>query len=221
MKSSKLILYKANVVAKWNRRKLNERNRWYKILKIHKMSVFDFFAKKDNAKREEGKLDVLKPQICAELIDDAIIEELSKVNWSQFHTAYGNAENSVPYYLKNIFCANEDVALEATHQLWCSICHQGVNMADAALPSYEILKTSLVKLSDKIRAEVLDIFAAFALCTSKEYFTVPNELVEWEKEIQQKLLRDKSLFRSFEQVNNEYIANTAKLICSYLENQKD
>jgi hypothetical protein len=185
------------------------------------MSLFDFFKRKNNLEVKEERLSVLKPQICVELVDDALLSEISRVNWSHFHTAYGSAENTVPFYLKNIFCSDESIALDATHQLWCSISHQGVNMTDAALPSYEILKSGLIKLGDNVKAEILDIFTAFALCTSKEYFTVPNELVEWEKEVQQKLMRDEDFFRAFKQVSNEYIANAAKVICSYLENQKE
>jgi len=184
------------------------------------MSLFDFLRKK-NKPNNDGKInDILEPQVCSKLVDDEIINEINKINWSEFYTAYGNTENLVPYYLKNTFCTDESVALEAIYQLWCSISHQGVSMTDTALPAYEILKTGLVKLGNNAKAGILNIFAAFALCTSKEYFTVPNELREWEKEIQKKLLRDRNFFRSFEQVNDDYIVAVAKEICGYLENQK-
>ncbi|WP_460549386.1 hypothetical protein [Hymenobacter daeguensis] len=169
---------------------------------------------------EKKESSVMVPKLCQSETPAEVLEMIAKVNWAEFGTAYGNAEYSVPIYLKNIFCTDESVALLAAHQLWCSICHQGVNMADAALPSYEILKTGLVTLSGNLKIEILDIFTGFALCMSKEYITYPNELSAWEKQVQHKLMRDRSLFNSLIDNHNEAISASAKLICEYLDNQK-
>jgi hypothetical protein len=176
--------------------------------------------KKSKNPEENNKSDLLKPKVCVEVANAEVLAEVNKIDWSQFGTAYGNAKDTISYYLKNIFCPNKRIALDATHQLWCSICHQGVNMTNAALPAYEILKRALLELSDDIKVEILDIFVAFALCTSKEYNTVPNELFNWEREIQKKLLRDRRVFHTFEVSDNEEISNMAKTICGYLNNHK-
>jgi hypothetical protein len=183
------------------------------------MSVFDFFRKDKNSGKNE-RPDLLKPKICVEVTNVEILGEIEKIDWLQFGTAYGNAKDTVPYYLKNIFCTDEKTALDAAHQLWCSICHQGVNMTNAALPAYEILRKALLNLNDSIKVEILDIFVTFALCTSQEYNTVPNELFNWEKEIQSKLLRDRNIFETFKASDEEEIAGMAKTLCDYLDNQK-
>jgi hypothetical protein len=183
------------------------------------MSLFDFFGKNKKLV-ENSKSDLLKPKVCVGVTSAEVLIEIDKIDWSQFGTAYGNARDTIPYYLKNIFCPDKRIALDATHQLWCSICHQGVSMTNAALPAYEILKKALLELSNDIKAEILDIFVAFALCTSKEYNTVPNELFGWEREIQKKLLRDRSVFYTFEISEEEELSSMAKIICEYLDNHK-
>ena len=185
------------------------------------MRLFNFLKKKEHSiLLEKEESDIMAPKLCQSETPVEVLEMIAKINWIEFGTAYGNAENTVPIYLKNIFCADESVALLAAHQLWCSICHQGVNMADAALPSYEILKIGLVKLSEKLKIEVLDMFTGFALCTSKEYVTSRNELLGWEKQVQQKLIGDRDLFNSLIGNSNENISACAKLLCQYLDNQK-
>jgi hypothetical protein len=183
------------------------------------MSLFDFFKKNKNFV-ENNKYDLLKPKVCVGAISAEVLIEIDKIDWSQFGTAYGNARDTIPYYLKNIFCPDKRIALNATHQLWCSICHQGVNMTYAALPAYEILKKALLELNNDIKVEILDIFVAFALCTSKEYNTVPNELFGWEREVQKKLLRDRSVFYAFGISDNEELSSMAKIICEYIDNHK-
>jgi hypothetical protein len=188
------------------------------------MGFFDRFKAKEEknepAKRLENVPDLLRPKICVGIINEGIISEIDKVDWSQFGSAYGNTVNTIPYYLKNIFCIDEGTALDAAHQLWCSICHQGVNMASAALPSYEILRIGLVELSDNLKVEILDIFTGFALCTSNEYVTSPNELWDWEKQVQQKLIRDRVVFELLTTSSNEEVSTCAKALCQYLDNQK-
>ena len=93
-------------------------------------------------------------------------------------------------------------------------------MTNAALPAYEILRKALLDLNDSIKVEILDVFVAFALCTSQEYNAVPNELFNWEKEIQNKLLRDRNIFEAFKASDEEEIAGMAKTLCDYLDNQK-
>lgn len=185
------------------------------------MGLFALFRKKNVIKVDENKESaLLKPKICIALLNNAIVDRINEIDWSQYYTAYGSARNTVPYYLKNIFCSDKSIALDATHQLWCSICHQGVNMAAAALPSYEILKIALLELDDDLKVEILDMFAGFALCMSKEYIASPNELCGWEKVVQQKLVRDRGIFDSFVINSNQDISDCAKILCEYLDNQK-
>jgi hypothetical protein len=179
------------------------------------MRLFDFLKKKDYQLP-----DTLKPKLCSTVIPHEISNKIEEVNWIDFGTAYGNAGNTIPYYLKNLYCADTKIAMDATHQLWCSLCHQHAYISDAALPAYDILKEGLLVLDDDLKCEILDIIKGFAFCTSQEYYTSPNELVAWEKELQQKLISDRTIFESFKNHTDLSIAELAKQICQFLDNTK-
>jgi hypothetical protein len=183
------------------------------------MGLSDFFKKKDEKKEKEIP-DLLKPKPCPTPISPEITLEIDKISWQGFGTAYGNTRNTIPYYLKNLFCSDLEVAKGAAHQLWCSLCHQHAFISSAALPSYDILKTGLLVLHDDLKFEILDIFVGFAFCMSQEYITKPNELVDWEKELQQKLINDRRLFNELSIHNDEDISRLAQELCSQLDNTK-
>lgn len=160
------------------------------------------------------------PKQCQSEIPADVAVMIDQVDWSGVGTAYGDAENTVPLYLKNLFCTDESIALGATHQLWCSLCHQHAFISDAALPAYDILKVGLFRLNDNLKIEILDIFTGFASCLSNEYYTVPNELCEWEKQLQAKMLLDRKIFAQLKLDENTAIAEFSKRVCDYLDDTK-
>lgn len=166
-------------------------------------------------KNESAIPDSLKPKLCQDKIPIEIIGMIEKVTWADFHTAYGNAEKTIPYYLGNLFCADESIAMDATHQLWSSLCHQHAFISDAALPSYSILRTGLLSLNDDLKVEILDIFTGFAECTRRNIIT--HELLGWEKRLQQMLGQDRNVFTELALNENDTIAYFAKRICECLD----
>jgi hypothetical protein len=107
--------------------------------------------------------------------------------------------------------------MDATHQLWCSLCHQHAYISTAALPSYDILKIGLLQLDDKLKIELLDIFRGFSECTKNDYFAATKEAPKkWELELKQKLISDISIFTELSGNNDELISHFATTICENL-----
>lgn len=154
------------------------------------MALFDFLKTK-----QDKASNIIIPKICPTNIPFEIEAKIDKVNWANFETAYGNAEKTIPIYLKNLFCDDAKIAMDATHQLWCSLCHQQAYISSAVLPSYDILKIGLLQLDDKLKIELLDIFQGFSECTNGKYYTSINRTANnWEQEVRQKLINDIILF---------------------------
>jgi hypothetical protein len=153
--------------------------------------------------------DILTPGNCLAGIPQAIIEQVEAVKWAGFETAYGNAANTIPFYLKNLFCTDTKIAMGATHQLWCSLCHQHAYVSSAALPAYDILKVGLLQLSDVVKVELLDIFLGFADCTN-------SESTGWEAQLWRKLQADSLLFKELSTHTNGLIADFAGKIVERL-----
>lgn len=170
------------------------------------MGLFDFFKRAE--KQTDGKLaDSLVPKTCLTEIPIEIRHEVDKINWADFNTAYGNAKDTIPFYLKNLFCADKQVSMDATHQLWCSLCHQHAYISTAALPSYDILKIGLLTLDEKLKIELLDIFQGFSECTSDKYFAaVKQPPSDWEQELKQKMILDLAIFNELTKHTDEEIS---------------
>ncbi|XZF15507.1 hypothetical protein ACTHGU_05180 [Chitinophagaceae bacterium MMS25-I14] len=165
--------------------------------------------------------DMLHPDACSSTnLPIDIITEIDSINWTSFSTAYGTAEKTIPFYLKNLFCVDDKIAMNATHQLWCSLCHQHAYISTAALPAYDVLKTGLLQLSDKIKIEILDIFLGFATCTSKIYFDQQGSApADWEIKMQQKLINDKPVFQKLSFHTDKEISSFANAICTHLRDR--
>lgn len=176
------------------------------------MALFDFLKKKQNSIS-----DILIPKFCRTNIPSEIESKIDSINWADFETAYGNAENTIPFYLKNLFCSDTSIAMHATHQLWCSLCHQHAFVSTAALPSYDILKIGLLQLNDELKIELLDIFKGFSECTCEKYLT-PRTARDWEQEIRHKLISDIKLFEDLAKHSDEGISSFAVEIVDSLKN---
>ncbi|MDF2985807.1 MAG: hypothetical protein K0R50_1317 [Eubacterium sp.] len=145
-----------------------------------------------------------------------ILDEILKVDWHKFDTAYGNAKSENEYSnvaenLKQLFSGNKELAMKATHHLWCSLCHQHAFVSSAALPAYEFLFYGLQILDDDLKVEISDIFMGFAVCMSKE-----SLLNSWQEQLRKNLERDKPYFRKLSTNTNEDIATFATSIVEEL-----
>lgn len=109
-----------------------------------------------------------------------IKNELKNIDWSQYETAYGNANQDITDYLNpskyipkvsslllNIFSDDKECAMKATHELWCGLCHQHSFVSSAALPAYDFLIYGLKNLDDDLKIEILDILMGFSICINE------------------------------------------------------
>jgi hypothetical protein len=159
-----------------------------------------------------------KPLVLGPNIPNTIVYSIDQIDWKQYGTAYGPADNAIPLYLKNLFSSDISFAADATHQLWGALCHQHVYIFDAALPAYEFLKKGLIELNDDLKTGILDIFKGFAYCTSTSYST--KELLDWERQLRDKLLRDRPIFNQLTNHLDADIVEFANEICVYLNEDK-
>ena len=89
-------------------------------------------------------------------------ERLSVVPWGDYFTAYGPAVN-VPDQLRRLAGPDREAALAASHDLWCGLCHQHVQIGSAALPALPFLMEVLDMAGRDMSVELLDIMLGLAL----------------------------------------------------------
>lgn len=145
------------------------------------------------------------------------IKEINSIKWADFETAYGKADK-VADYLTNLFSGDKKLAMAATHNLWCGLCHQHAYISNAALPSYDFIKNGLNTLDDELKVELLDIIKGFAYCTTSEFYKATNTQMKfWEKELREKLIADIDTFKQLSTSNDELISLFALDVVGYLQ----
>ncbi len=144
---------------------------------------------------------------------NSIIKLIENVEWISFKSAYGNANPYIPTALKKLFSNDYESALEATHELWCGLCHQYTYVSSAALPGFEFLLLALEMLNDELKIEILDIMRGFAYCTDNN-----NEMSEWKYELREKLKTNIVIFENFSESKDELIKTFADDILQNLNN---
>ncbi len=128
-----------------------------------------------------------------------IIQQIDSINWSAYETAYGVA-HKVPNQLKQLFSESREEQINATHELWCGLCHQHAYISSASLPAYPFLKTALANSDEELMVEFLDIFAGFAVCSSVE---LPEANGQLQKSMREMLAKDFNFFKKFEEIEGE------------------
>jgi hypothetical protein len=66
--------------------------------------------------------------------------------------------------------SDRQAALDATHELWCGLCHQHVQVGSAALPALPFLLKVLDQADRQISIELLDILQGLALGVNRRRF---------------------------------------------------
>ena len=94
-------------------------------------------------------------------------QNLDAIRWADFDTAYGAAVD-VPRQLRMLAASDPQAALDATHELWCGLCHQHVQVGSAALPALPFLLKVLDQADRPISIELLDILLGFALGVNRQ-----------------------------------------------------
>ena len=157
----------------------------------------------------------------------SITDEIAKIDWRNYDTAYGNAAEDIPHHVQageqrgytpkiaqsllDLFSGDKEAALQATHDLWCGLCHQHAFVSSASLPAYDILFYGLQNLNDDLTVELLDIFMGFAICICKG---TPDCM--WQGQLRAKLEKDKPFFHKLTSHNNEDIAVFSESIVAEL-----
>lgn len=134
---------------------------------------------------------------------------ISAVPWERYETAYGSAAG-VGELLRKLFFGEPAAAMEASHQLWCGLCHQHAYLSSAALPALDILLSGLEVLPVPLKVELLDILYGFAACTKRDQGEA------WQRELREKLLAQRPRFRELADHPNEDISGFAENILEML-----
>ncbi len=183
------------------------------------MSIFKIFnrnnKKTEDRNQEEIKPEILEPNVCGEKIDEQILKQIDDIDWGNFETAYGNAEKTIPTYLKNIYCEDAKIALKAAHQLWCSLCHQHAYISSASLPAYEIIRNRLIECNEKLKIELLDIIFGFASCSNHKTDDIKYQ--ELLSKMTIKIVNDKGIFEKYTQNQNDDVKEFAELITEQIK----
>lgn len=91
----------------------------------------------------------------------AFAERIVAVDWKAFRTAYSRADD-VPNQLLRLASPDKATALKASHELWCGLCHQHVQVGTAALPAFPFILEVMEAGDDALIHEILDIILGFA-----------------------------------------------------------
>jgi hypothetical protein len=94
-------------------------------------------------------------------MEPSLEDRLKAIDWSEFGTAYGTAEG-VADQLRRLAGSDRKDALAATHDLWCGLCHQHVQVGSAAVPALPFILEVLDTADDVMAVELLDIVLGFA-----------------------------------------------------------
>lgn len=126
--------------------------------------------------------------------------DADQINWSQYCTAYGDAEE-VPNLLVKLASADEEIAKGAAHDLWCGLCHQHAYISSAALPSYPIMFDILQVSDERLTVEILDIMLGLARCSAPKI--EPQGNLDWVIALRKKMINDRSFY--FSLINSENV----------------
>lgn len=105
-------------------------------------------------------------------------ERLASVDWSAYESAYGSAAGVADQIL-SLRSLDREGRLQASHELWASLCHQHAFVSSAALPALPFLLEALEDANEELAVELLDILVGFAVCTSPRRAERP----QWAEEL--------------------------------------
>ena len=150
------------------------------------------------------------PSAGGRLFDPLPYSPLHVVDWSTYETAYGSAM-AIPGLLGQLAGNDHATAMAASHELWCSLCHQHAYVSNAALPALPYLFAAFNAAGEELKIEILDIFAGFAICTST---TARN--TDWMNELRFQLRLQAPIFQRLAVSSNEEIASFCEQIVEAL-----
>ena len=116
------------------------------------------FADMGDPFAKERPIDLAQPPHAPQLRERfaEISSKIEAVNWGAFQTAYGDAI-PVAQDLMLLLFGSLAQAMDATHRLWSSLCHQHAYVSSAAGPALDFVLIALVEAPPLLKAEILDI----------------------------------------------------------------
>jgi hypothetical protein len=139
---------------------------------------------------------------------ESLKQEIEVIRWQDFDTAYG-APTSVPLDLSLLLFGDQKQALEASHRLWCGLCHQHAYMSSAAEPALPYLMLGLRESNDLIRIEILDILLGFVRCHDPR--------AEFTDRVFSEIARRRSEIEELKRSGNREVVDFAAGICAALD----
>jgi hypothetical protein len=153
----------------------------------------------------------------------AFADRIAAVEWTAFHTAYGRADD-VPNQLLRLASPDKAMALKASHELWCGLCHQHVQVGTAALPALPFILEVMQAANEPLVYEILDIILGFAKGVSRKRHVdfqkalgrEPQPDPEWVIALRTRLVNESDRFRMLGTHSNSDIAESANAILQEL-----
>ena len=150
-------------------------------------------------------------------------DRIAAVDWTAFRTAYGRAD-AVPDQLLRLASPDQATALNASHELWCGLCHQHVQVGTAVLPALPFILEVMQAGDESLVYEILDIILGFAKGVSRNRYVdfqkalgrEPQPDPEWVIALRMLLLNEAERFRALGTHSNSYIAESANSIVQEL-----
>jgi len=148
-------------------------------------------------------------------VDATLQQRLDSIDWAAYHTAYGPAVK-VPDQLLELACGGQG-AMNASHALWCGLCHQHAYVSSAALPALPFILEALDRADEALTVEILDILSGFASCTRPE---AGGEALPWINELRRRVVECLPRLQELTAHPNDDIADFARLITEDLQPNK-
>jgi hypothetical protein len=150
-------------------------------------------------------------------------QQLKAIAWEDYHTAYGPAV-TVPDQLRRLAGPDRDAALKAIRDLDGSICHQHVQLWDAAVPALPFLLEVLDGADSDLTVGLLKIMLGYATGVNQERIVAswrklgraaPPEL-PWVAALRAALLAELPRFRQLAASSDKEVARRARWVVSEL-----
>ncbi|QDT99900.1 hypothetical protein [Gimesia aquarii] len=146
-----------------------------------------------------------------EASQNELYAQIDAICWRDFDTAY-KAPESVPLDLKLLMFGDQKQALNASHRLWCGLCHQHAYMSSAAEPALPFLMLVLFESGDLVRVEVLDILLGFVRCQRPD--------LNFTQRVLRAIRERRPEIEKFKESSNDEVASFAESVCEALDENR-
>jgi hypothetical protein len=143
------------------------------------------------------------------------VSRANAIDWASFRTAYGPGRD-VGRWLIDLLSEDWETAFQASHKLWCGLCHQHAYASPAAAPALPFLLEVAKKADERLLVELLDILAGFAVCSRPPGHARPAGR-EWVGQLRADLVAQLDWFRSLRPSPNEDVDYFAEVIVDCLD----